>query len=85
MQAVEEAVAAKADIIMLDNMSARDMKKAVGYINGRAANIIIEASGNMGEKDLLEVAETGVDIISIGALTHSVRSLDISLKFVLEE
>jgi len=82
MKDVEDAVAAKADIIMLDNMSNEDMKKAVGFIGGRA---ITEASGNMGDKDLRAAAETGVDIISIGAITHSVRSLDISLKFVLEE
>ena len=78
---VEDAITAKADIIMLDNMSNEDMKKAVDFINGRA---ITEASGNMGDKDLLAAAKTGVDIISIGALTHSVRSMDISLKFVLE-
>ncbi|MCL2775468.1 MAG: carboxylating nicotinate-nucleotide diphosphorylase [Oscillospiraceae bacterium] len=81
MKEVGDAIAARADIIMLDNMSNEDMKKAVGYINGRA---VTEASGNMGDKDLREVAETGIDIISIGALTHSVRSLDISLKFVIE-
>ena len=82
MKDVEEAVTAKADIIMLDNMSNEDMKKAVGYIDGRA---VTEASGNMGDKDLRAAAETGVDIISIGALTHSVRSFDISLKFVMEK
>jgi len=82
MKDVEDAIIAKADIIMLDNMTNEDMKKAVGYINGRA---VTEASGNMGDKDLRAAAETGVDIISIGALTHSVKSLDISLKFVLSE
>ena len=75
---IEEAIEAKADIIMLDNMSNEEMKKAVSLINGRA---ITEASGNMGDRDLKAVAETGVDIISIGALTHSVKALDISLKF----
>ncbi|MBR7165910.1 MAG: carboxylating nicotinate-nucleotide diphosphorylase [Clostridia bacterium] len=75
---LEEALAAGADIIMLDNMSYDDMKKAVEIVGGRA---ITEASGNMGEKDLCRVAETGVDLISIGALTHSVKALDISLKF----
>lgn len=75
---LDEALAAGADIIMLDNMSSADMAKAVKIIAGRA---ITEASGNMGDKDLLEVAKTGVDIISIGSLTRSVRSLDISLKF----
>lgn len=75
---IEEALQAKADVIMLDNMSIGDMAKAVGIIGGRA---LVEASGNMGEKDLRTVAETGVDIISIGALTHSIRAMDISLRF----
>jgi len=75
---VAEALDAGAEIIMLDNMSLKTMAEAVNLIGGKA---ITEASGNMGEKDLAQVARTGVDIISIGALTHSVRSLDISLKF----
>ncbi|MGM9634656.1 MAG: carboxylating nicotinate-nucleotide diphosphorylase [Candidatus Avispirillum sp.] len=79
-QQLDEALKAGADIIMLDNMSCEDMKKAVETVNGRA---VLEASGNMGERDLREVAATGVDIISIGALTHSVKALDISLKFKL--
>ncbi len=78
---LEEALEAGADIIMLDNMSCEDMAKAVKIVGGRA---VTEASGNMGERDLAEVAAAGVDLISIGALTHSVRSLDISLKFVIE-
>ncbi len=78
---LEEALAAGADIIMLDNMSCEDMKKAVEIVGGRA---VTEASGNMGERDLREVAETGVNIISIGALTHSVKAADISLKFELK-
>lgn len=73
-----EAIKAGADIIMLDNMNIDEMRKAVELINGRA---IVEASGNMGEKDLLSVARTGVDLISIGALTHTIKALDISLKF----
>ncbi len=75
---LKEALLAKADIIMLDNMSNDMMREAVSIVDGRA---LTEASGNMGEKDLLEVAKTGVDLISIGALTHSVKALDISLKF----
>ena len=75
---VSEALEAGADIIMLDNMSLTLMAQAVKLARGR---VITEASGNMGEKDLFKVAETGVDFISIGALTHSVKSLDISLKF----
>ena len=76
---VEEALAAGADIIMLDNMPLEKMAEAVKTINGRA---LTEASGNMGERDLRAVAETGVDFISIGALTHSVKAMDISLKFI---
>ncbi len=81
---LEEALEAKADIIMLDNMSAENMKRAVEIINGRA---LAEASGNMGDKnaaELLEVAKTGVDIISVGALTHSVHAMDISLKLLMD-
>lgn len=75
---VEEALSAGADIIMLDNMPLDEMADAVKLINGRA---MTEASGNMGERDLKAVAETGVDFISIGALTHSVKAMDVSLKF----
>lgn len=75
---IQEALEAGADIIMLDNMSCADMKKAVELIAGRAK---VEASGNMGSRDIREVAEAGVDLISIGALTHSVEALDISLQF----
>lgn len=77
---VKEALEAGADIIMLDNMTTGQMKSAVELIGGRA---VTEASGNMGDRDLKEVADTGVDIISVGALTHSVKALDISLKFDL--
>ena len=73
-----EALDAGADIIMLDNMSNDLMRECVGIVAGRA---LVEASCNMGEKSLREVAETGVDIISIGALTHTVKAADISLKF----
>ncbi|SMC46451.1 carboxylating nicotinate-nucleotide diphosphorylase [Papillibacter cinnamivorans] len=75
---VEEALSAGADIIMLDNMDYGQMAEAVLRIGGRA---LVEASGNMGDKDLRKVAETGVDIISIGALTHSPKASDISLQF----
>ncbi len=78
LEEIREALEAKADIIMLDNMSLSQMAEAVEFIAGRA---LVEASGNMGERDLRKVAETGVDIISIGALTHTVKALDISLKF----
>ncbi|MDL2288715.1 carboxylating nicotinate-nucleotide diphosphorylase [Oscillospiraceae bacterium OttesenSCG-928-F05] len=75
---VDEALAAGADIIMLDNMSEADMAEAVRRIGGKA---LVEASGNMGEKDLKKVADTGVDLISIGALTHRIRALDLSMVF----
>ena len=78
LEQVDEAIGSGADIIMLDNMDNETMRIAVQRIAGRA---LTEASGNMGERDLRSVAETGVDFISVGALTHSVRSSDISLKF----
>jgi nicotinate-nucleotide pyrophosphorylase (carboxylating) len=75
---IQEALEAGADIIMLDNMSCEEMRQAVALIAGRAK---VEASGNMGSRNVREVAETGVDLISVGALTHSVEALDISLQF----
>lgn len=80
IEQLNEALEAGADIIMLDNMTNEMMSECVKITNGRA---ILEASGNMGEKSLREVAATGVDIISIGALTHSVKAADISLKFTI--
>lgn len=66
-----------ADIIMLDNMDAETMKKAVNLVDGKMKT---EASGGITEANLVEMAHSGVDYISIGALTHSVKSLDMSLK-----
>lgn len=74
---VREALAAGADIIMLDNMDCPTMKEAVALVNGKA---LLEASGGITHDTLRDVAETGVDIISIGALTHSVQAFDISMK-----
>ena len=74
---VAEALAVGAEIIMLDNMDCITMKKAVEMTAGRA---LLEASGGITEETLREVAETGVDIISLGALTHSVKAFDISMK-----
>ena len=74
---VKEAVEAGADIIMLDNMTNAQMKECVEYIDGRAKT---EASGNITLDNIAEVAKTGVDIISLGALTHSVKAFDISMK-----
>jgi len=75
LEQVQEAIDAGADIIMLDNMDNDTMRKGVELIAGRAK---VEASGNMTLERLQEVAATGVDYISIGALTHSVTALDIS-------
>ncbi len=77
LQEVREAVAAGADIIMLDNMQNDMMREAVGIIGGRAKT---EASGGITLETIAEVAKTGVDIISLGALTHSVKAFDISMK-----
>jgi nicotinate-nucleotide pyrophosphorylase (carboxylating) len=77
VQEVEDAVEVGVDIIMLDNMSIEDMKTAVQLIAGRAE---IEASGGINLKTVRAVAETGVDFISVGALTHSYKALDISLE-----
>lgn len=78
MEMVREAVEAGADIIMLDNMNEAAMAEAVKYIDGRA---LVEASGDVTEERIRAIAETGVDIISIGRITHSVKALDISLRF----
>ncbi|GHE55922.1 MULTISPECIES: carboxylating nicotinate-nucleotide diphosphorylase [Roseivirga] len=78
LQEVKEAVAVGGvDRIMLDNMSVEEMTEAVKYIDGRSET---EASGGITESSIRPVAETGVDFISVGALTHSIKSLDISLK-----
>ena len=76
---VEEALTAGAEIIMLDNMGIEEMKKAVRLIAGKA---IVEASGGITDQTVKEVAATGVDIISVGALTHHIRALDLSLNLL---
>lgn len=79
IEQVQEALDAGVDIIMLDNMSSKMMIEAVALINKRAK---IEASGNMTLKRIRKVAKTGVNYISIGALTHSVKALDISQRII---
>ena len=74
---VREAISAGAEIIMLDNMDIETMKEAVKLINGKA---LIEASGGINLNNVRQVAETGVDLISVGAITHSARSMDISME-----
>jgi nicotinate-nucleotide pyrophosphorylase (carboxylating) len=76
MAEVEEALVAGADIIMLDNMGPAEMARAVAVIGGRA---LVEASGGVNLDTVREIAGTGVDIISVGALTHSARAMDISM------
>ena len=74
---VKEALEARADIIMLDNMTPEMMKEAVDFIAGRAQT---ECSGNITKENIKKILETGVDFVSSGALTHSAPILDISMK-----
>ena len=75
---VQEAVNCGVNVIMLDNMDCPTMTEAVKLVNGRAK---LEASGNITLENIAEVAKTGIDIISLGALTHSVQAFDISMKW----
>jgi nicotinate-nucleotide pyrophosphorylase (carboxylating) len=74
---VKDAMDAGADVIMLDNMNIQKIKEAVAFINGKA---VVEVSGGITKKGLKPLAVTGVDIISVGALTHSARCVDISMR-----
>jgi nicotinate-nucleotide pyrophosphorylase (carboxylating) len=78
---LDEALAARADIIMLDNFSVPDLARAVAHARGQA---ILEASGGITLATLADVARTGVDIISVGALTHSAPAADIALDLALD-
>ncbi len=80
---VEQALGARADVILLDNMSVERMREAVMLVRREAPRVLIEASGNIGTnmERLAEVAGTGVDFISLGAITHSAPNFDISLEF----
>lgn len=79
IEEVKEALKCGVDVIMLDNMSVPAMKKAVDLVNGRT---LLEASGNVSLKNVADIAAIGVDFISVGELTHSVRAADISLKII---
>ena len=81
---VRQAIEAGADIIMLDNMSNAAMTEAVAVIRKAEKGIKTEASGNMNIERLHEVAETGVDFISVGALTHTVKGMDISMNIQID-
>jgi nicotinate-nucleotide pyrophosphorylase (carboxylating) len=77
---VGEALQAGADVIMLDNMQPAEIATAVRLIREQSPDTIIEASGSITLDNVREVAETGVDLISVGAITHSARAVDISMK-----
>lgn len=79
---VDEAIAARADVILLDNMSPAMMSEAVKKIRASGRDIVIEASGGLTLERARIVAETGVDLVSVGGLTHSAPSADLSLDFV---
>ena len=81
LEEVEEALNSQPDIILLDNMSADEMRQAVQLVNGKCKT---EASGGITEKTIRSIAETGVDFISVGSLTHTIKSLDMSLKILKE-
>lgn len=76
---LEEALGSQPDIIMLDNMTLEHMKEAVRLVKDKAPHIIVEASGSVTLDNVREIAETGVDVISVGRLTYSIQALDISL------
>jgi nicotinate-nucleotide pyrophosphorylase (carboxylating) len=79
VKGLRNAIDAGADVVMLDNMTVSDMRKAVEISNGR---VLLEASGGVRLENVRDIAETGVDFISVGALTHSAPAVDISLKIV---
>lgn len=80
LEEMKEALEARADIIMLDNMGIEEMKAAVELNKAAKGRAVIEASGNVDESNVAVYAATGVDVISVGSLTHSFKSLDISLR-----
>jgi nicotinate-nucleotide pyrophosphorylase (carboxylating) len=79
LEELEEAIASGADVVMLDNMEVKEIRKAVEVAAGR---VLLEVSGGVTLDRTEEIASTGVDFISVGALTHSARALDISLEIV---
>jgi len=81
IKGVKEAIGAGADAILLDNMSVKEMKEAVSIARGR---VLLEASGGITLESIGEISKTGINLISIGAITHSARSVDISLEVIKE-
>jgi nicotinate-nucleotide pyrophosphorylase (carboxylating) len=83
MDELSKSLVCAPDIILLDNFTPDLMKEAVVYVKTSCSGVLLEASGNIGMHNVREVAETGVDFISIGELTHSVRALDLSMTIEL--
>ncbi|MEI7825834.1 MAG: carboxylating nicotinate-nucleotide diphosphorylase [Chlorobiaceae bacterium] len=83
MDELREALACLPDIILLDNFTPELLREAVSYARSRSSTVLLESSGNIGMHNVQQVAETGVDFISIGELTHSVKALDLSMTIVL--
>jgi nicotinate-nucleotide pyrophosphorylase (carboxylating) len=80
MAELSEALAEKPDIVLLDNMSVAELEKAVRFARTKSKSVLLEASGGVTLDAVKAIAETGVDFISVGGLTHSVRAMDISMK-----
>jgi len=80
MEELQDALAAQVNAVLLDNMDIQGLKKAVEFIRNTAPHVLIEASGGVTIKNIREIALTGVDMVSSGYLTHSVKALDISLR-----
>jgi nicotinate-nucleotide pyrophosphorylase (carboxylating) len=79
MEEAEEALNSGADIVMLDNMSLSEMREVMTLLKGK---VLVEVSGNINLSRVVKIADLGVDFISVGALTHSYKSLDISMEFI---
>jgi nicotinate-nucleotide pyrophosphorylase (carboxylating) len=79
---LQDALRFSPDIILLDNFPLPDLKKAVSFARSKSPAVLLEASGSVSKERLCEIAETGVDFISAGELTHSVTAMDISMKIV---
>lgn len=84
MEEVKEALAAGADVIMLDNMAADQMREAVSLIKSNDKRVLVEASGNVALDNIKSIAETGVDLVSSGSITHSAGAMDISMNIKIK-
>jgi nicotinate-nucleotide pyrophosphorylase (carboxylating) len=79
---LDQALTAHPDIILLDNMTPPELKRAVEYVRASHHTVLLEASGGIREENIVQFAQTGVDRISLGALTHSAKAVDISLRYI---